>query len=52
MCKSSLRHTHDPVLLLSKVEVICLSHLPYVSSNPVGLYNGELHILFLFLSLT
>ena len=34
MYKSSLRHIHDPVLLPSKVEVICLSHLPsgvYVS---------------------
>jgi len=29
MYKSSLRHIHDPVLLPSKVEVICLSHLPY-----------------------
>jgi len=29
MYKSSLRHIHDPVLLPLKVEVICLSHLPY-----------------------
>ena len=29
MDKCSLRHIHDPVLLSLKVEVICLSHLPY-----------------------
>ena len=29
MYKCSLRHVHDPVLLPLKVEVTCLSHLPY-----------------------
>jgi len=33
MYQSSLRHIHDPVFLPLKVEVICLSHLPYGVMN-------------------